>query len=261
MSLAFAGICPHAPIIIPNVGKENIASVKKTIRAITKLAKDFQASSPEIIIIISPHGALFENAFSINYSEEYIGSFQQFGDFNTNLEFSPDIKFLHKLKERLEHQLPTILVQEKKLDHGVSVPLYFLTKKIKPNIVPVGYSMLDFEKHLEFGRLIKEEIMNSEKKIGVIASGDLSHRLSSEAPAGYSPLGEIFDQKIIKLLQKKDIKGILEMDKNLIDQAGECGLRSFLIMLGVLEETNCQPKKYSYESPFGVGYLVMNFGL
>lgn len=259
MSLSFAAITPHPPIIIPTIGRENIALVKKTIRAMVKLEKDFKAAAPDIAIVISPHGHLYQDAFSINYSDKYIGNFHQFGDFATNLEFSPDLKFLHRLKERLEQKLPTVLIQEKNVDHGALVPLYFLTKNIKPNIIPISYSLLDFETHLEFGRLIKEEIMASKKKIAVIASGDLSHRLKPDAPAGFSPQGEVFDKKLIELLEKKDVKGILEMDKNLIEEAGECGLRSFLILLGILEKINCQPKTYSCEGPFGVGYLVLNF--
>jgi len=259
MSLVFASICPHPPIIIPTIGQENLPLVKKTIRALTKLEKDFRTASPNIVIVISPHGQLYQDAFTINYSDKYIGSFKQFGDLATNLEFSPDLEFLHRLKEKLEQKLPTVIVREENLDHGSLVPLYFLTKNIKPNIVPIGYSLLDFETQLEFGRLMKEEIMASKKKIAIIASGDLSHRLTPDAPAGFSPQGEIFDKKLIELLEKKDIKGILEMDKNLIEEAGECGLRSFLILLGVLEKINCQPKIYSYEGPFGVGYCVMNF--
>lgn len=259
MSLVFASICPHPPIIIPTIGKENIATVKKTIRAMTKLEKDFKAAAPDTVIVISPHGPLYQDAFSINYADKYIGKFQQFGDFSTNLEFSPDLKFLYRLRERLEQKLPMVITQEENLDHGSLVPLYFLTQRIKPKLVPMGYSLLDFETHLEFGRLIKEEIMASKKKIAVIASGDLSHRLTEDAPAGFSAQGEVFDKTLVKLLEKKDIQGILEMDKNLIEEAGECGLRSFLILLGILKNINCQPKIYSYEGPFGVGYLVLNF--
>lgn len=261
MPLTFAAITPHPPIIIPTIGQENLPKVKKTIEAMTKLEKDFRVAKPGIAIIISPHGVLFQDSFSINYFNSYIGKFDKFDDLSVNLLFSPDLAFLHRLKERSEHKLPTVIVQEKNLDHGALVPLYFLTKKIKPNIVPIGYSMLDFEAHLEFGRLIKEEIFNSQKNIAVIASGDLSHRLTKDAPAGYSEQGQIFDKTLIKLIEKKDVKGILEMDKKLIEDAGECGLRSILILMGILEEINYQPKLYSYEGPFGVGYCVMNFKL
>jgi MEMO1 family protein len=259
MSLVFAAITPHPPIIIPTIGHENLPKVKNTIEAMTKLEKDFREAKPDVVVIISPHGQLFSDAFTINYAESYTGTFEHLGDLSVNLKFNTDLEFLHRLKEKLEDKLPTVIIQESRVDHGSLVPLYFLTKNIKPNIVPIGYSLLDYEKHLEFGRILKEKIVNSQKRVAVIASGDLSHRLTEDAPAGYSPRGKEFDLKLIELLEAKNTKGILAMDKNFIEEAGECGLRSILILLGLMENINYQPELYSYEGPFGVGYCVMNF--
>jgi len=46
-------------------------------------------------------------------------------------------------------------------------------------------------------------------------------------------------------------------------EAGECGLRSFCFLLGILEASGIdwQPEILAYEGPFGVGYLVANFKL
>jgi len=218
--------------------------------------------NPDVILIISPHGPLFADAFSINLSEKYIGNFQQFGDFSTELEFKGNLGFAYKIREKLETKLPVIIVNEEKLDHGTLVPLYYLTQKLKNfSIIPIGYSLLDYQKHLEFGKIIKEEILKSNKKIAVIASGDLSHRLTFDAPAGYSPKGKIFDEQLIKFLKNKATNSILKMDPKLIEEAGECGLRSIIILLGILQDLNYQPEILSYEGPFGVGYLVMNFKL
>jgi len=56
-----------------------------------------------------------------------------------------------------------------------------------------------------------------------------------------------------------DIKGILTMDSELIQCAGECGLRPFCIMFGAIEGLNLKPNILSYEGPFGVGYGVITF--
>jgi len=55
---------------------------------------------------------------------------------------------------------------------------------------------------------------------------------------------------------------ILKLD-DLYPEAGECGLRSFCFLLGILEAggIDWQPEILSYEGPFGVGYLVANFKL
>ena len=56
-----------------------------------------------------------------------------------------------------------------------------------------------------------------------------------------------------------DTEGILNLDSELIERAGECGLRSFVILLGVLDGLEIKPEILSYEGPFGVGYLVASF--
>jgi MEMO1 family protein len=52
---------------------------------------------------------------------------------------------------------------------------------------------------------------------------------------------------------------LLRIDPELTAQAGECGLKSMLILAGILSGINLEPKILSYEAPFGVGYLVANF--
>jgi AmmeMemoRadiSam system protein B len=106
---------------------------------------------------------------------------------------------------------------------------------------------------------IKNIINQTNKRIAVVASGDLSHRLTKDAPAGYSPIGKEFDKKIIKLLKEKKIKEILNLDPKFVDQAGECGFRSILILLGVFKDINFDFDVLSYQGPFGIGYLVANF--
>lgn len=93
------------------------------------------------------------------------------------------------------------------------------------------------------------------KNIAVVASGDMSHRLIQGAPAGYSPKGKEFDEKLIRLLEEKDIEGILNLDEEFFEEAGECGLRSFVILLGILDG-HFKFEKLNYEGPFGVGCLT-----
>ncbi len=42
-------------------------------------------------------------------------------------------------------------------------------------------------------------------------------------------------------------------------KAGECGMRSIAMLLGVINEVDLKPNILSYEGPFGVGYLVAEF--
>jgi AmmeMemoRadiSam system protein B len=261
--LTFAAICPHPPLLIPNIGQENIKQVIKTKTALEKLEEEFYASKPESVIIISPHSPMMPDAFCVNIAEQFSGNFQEFGDLATKLQFKSNLAFSHRLKERLEdHRFPALLINQDSLDHGVLVPLFYLTAHL-PNlpITPISFSLLDLKTHFDFGRIIAEEIHQTNQRIAVIASGDLSHRLTKAAPAGYSQQGKVFDQKLIEYLQKKEAEEIINLDPGLIEEAGECGLRSIMILLGVLNRKEYQSEILSYEGPFGVGYLVANFKL
>jgi len=69
--LTFAAITPHPPILIPSIGKENTKRIQKTSEAMEELEKKLHAAKPDTIIVISPHGAILPDAFSVNLNPQY----------------------------------------------------------------------------------------------------------------------------------------------------------------------------------------------
>lgn len=259
--LVFAAITPHPPILIPSIGKDNLNQITKTKEAMETLAEGLYIAQPETIIVISPHGLVNPEFFTIQVNDSYHGDFKNFGDLDTKFKFDSDLSFINKIKIRAETpDLPIALIGEPSLDHGTLVPLYYLAQNLaQVKIVPIAYSLLGYQEHFDFGKYLKDVITRSNKRIALIASGDLSHCLTREAPAEYSIKGEVFDKKLISILEKLDYDQLLNFDQELASEAQECGLRSFMILAGALSKLNCEPKVLSYEYPFGVGYLVMNF--
>lgn len=261
--LSFVSICPHPPIIIPTVGSpSDLKLVSKTIEGMINLAEIFAEDRPQTVLVISPHGPVDFNQFSVVNSPVLAGHFYNFGDFQTELIFKNDQKLIGEIeKEAQKESIPLRSIKIKELDHGSLVPLYYLSQGL-PNIkvVPLAYSYLDLEAHFKFGKIL-QKIINQKKdsRIGIVASGDLSHRLTVDAPAGFTPRGKEFDKLLIDLLEKKDAEEILKINPDLVEEAGECGYRSVIILLGVLDGLDWQPEILSYEGPFGVGYLVANF--
>jgi len=261
MSLVFSAITPHPPLLIPTIGKDNLAKIQKTKQAMEKLEEDLYLARPDIILMISPHGSYFKDAFTINTNPQYETDLHEFGDLATKIKFKGDMNLSSYIRESSKEQnYPTSMISEGKLDHGASVPLYYLTKHL-PNvqILPIGFCDLNYKTHVDFGYMIKEDIAKSNKRVAVIASGDLSHALITDAPAGFNQNGKKFDDKIRELLPAGNVIGMLQMDENFITEAAECGFRSFLILMGILRNVKYEYKEYSYEGPFGVGYLVANF--
>lgn len=260
--LTFACITPHPPIIIPNIGGAELSKVKKTIEAMESLRKIFEKKEVETLLLVSPHAPINLHQPTFLESKYFEGNFSMFGDFSTQLSFEGDLEFLEKIKEEFQKAKIDFKTEKSEfLDHGALVPLFYLSKNKKTKIIPFSYSMLEPKINFEYGKILARAIKNSSKKIGFVASGDLSHRLTYDAPAGYSPLGEKFDRKLIECLKNKNINDILNMSPEFTEEAGECGLRSIAILLGLLSEFQILNLKFqilSYEGPFGVGYLVAN---
>ena len=155
----------------------------------------------------------------------------------------------------------TIIISSPHPDWGFNVPLYFLAKEFKGKIETYLTGLEPPEFYFEKGKKIYQELKEN-KRYGLIASGDLSHCLKEDGPYGFHPQGPKFDKALIEFFKKKDIKNFLRLDE-MFPEAGECGLRSFSLLLGILEESGLdwQSEILSYEGPFGVGYLVANFKL
>jgi len=257
MSLVFAAITPHPPILIPTVGKEHAAKSKATLTAMERLEQDLYSAKPDIVLIISPHGELNPSAFTVNLCQEFSVKFESFGDFATKLKFPGDMVMFTAGKEMISSRAPINIISNPELDHGCGVPLYFLARHLADaRIIPIYFSMLDNQAHFDFGKALKDLILNSDKRVAVIASGDLSHCLSDESPAKCNPDGKIFDEKIIDLIVGCDLLSLVNIDHKLVENAAECGLRSILILAGILSDMKCKPIVLSYEAPYGVGYLV-----
>lgn len=159
-------------------------------------------------------------------------------------------------KEFIEANPQQIIISSPHPDWGFNVPLFFLAKDFKGEIKTYLMGMDPPEFYFKEGGKLHQK-MDKDKNYALIASGDMSHCLKEDGPYGFQPDGPKFDKELMESLNKKDIKSILKLD-NKYPEAGECGLRSFCFILGILEASGMkyQPKVLSYEGPFGVGYLV-----
>ena len=257
MSLIISATTPHSPLLIPNIGKENLEFLKKTREAYEKIREDIYAAQVETLIIISSHGGMGEEIFNVGLSPSFRINFEEFGDFSTTKELEGDIVLAHEINKQSSGE-DVRLISKDTLNHGSGVPAYLLSEQIKNlKILPLYCSEASLEKHREWGTKIKEAVLRSNKRIAVIASADLSHKLTKNSPAGYSPKAVNFDQKIINLLQNKKTSELTAMDPKLIEETATEGIKSLAVLSGVMNKMEYKPKLLSYEYPFGVGYMVM----
>lgn len=265
--LVYTALVPHPPLLVPAVGKEELTRVRATHSAMEQVAGDLVALRPDTVVIISPHGPVFQDAVAVHTIEQIRGNLGAFG--------APEVAFALPV----DHHLGALVVDAarragisvapvtaqwaaewdaEELDHGTMVPLWFLQQAgWQGTILPVAMGLLPPVQLYAFGQALQRAIDRHGRRVAVLASGDLSHRLIPGAPAGYSPDAKEFDREVVETLGRGDLAHLFRMDHDLCERAGECGLRPLLMLTGVLDGLSVKPQVLSYEGPFGVGYAVV----
>jgi AmmeMemoRadiSam system protein A/AmmeMemoRadiSam system protein B len=244
--------------MVPEVGREAIVEVRSSIEAMADLTARVIRSGAETVVIISPHAPLEPDAFVAYDGPQLYADFANFRAPAATVHAQLDDELLHQITRiATEQNLKTVRIRGFDLDHGTAVPLYFLQRNgWNGRVVALGYSFLPNEDHVRFGKCVRQAIEEVGRPVAFIASGDLSHRLKLEAPAGYNPEAHLFDEEVVDAIRSCATKRIVDLDPELRRTAGECGYRSMLVAIGVAHELEPSCEVINYEAPFGVGYLV-----
>lgn len=265
-------LMPHPPIIVPNIGKGEDLKLYQTSLAFHNISQEIASIEPETIIVITPHGPMFSDAISVSEGEAISGDFRRFQCYDISIQAALDMEFNEELfKLAQEEQLPVVGVDHEvlraygrpfELDHGTLVPLYFINKYYSDyKLVHITYAPLSDRQLYQFGILLDKVVQRLQRQAVIIASGDLSHKLSESGPYSYSPYGEEFDRQFLHKLSSEQPLDIFSLDLEMIEEAAECGLRSTKILLGALDGKEVKGEVLSYQSPFGVGYGIVKFNV
>jgi len=167
------------------------------------------------------------------------------------------IDALEKIGQDLENKVfDEIIISSPHEQWGFDVPLHFAAPKFTGEINKILTGFASPKEYFEIG-LNRAKSLGASKKYILVASGDLSHRLKEDGPYGFHEQGPKFDQELVENLKKRNFKALFDLETK-YPEAGDCGLRSFCFMLGILKasKVKIEPEILSYEGPFGVGYLV-----
>ncbi|MDO4544898.1 MAG: AmmeMemoRadiSam system protein A [Bacillota bacterium] len=263
MAIVGAVIVPHPPIILPEVGGGREREISKTSGTYYAAMKRLASWEPDAVVILSPHTILYADYFHISPGEGASGDMASFGVPRLKLEVRYDTVLRERIISQVERAgLPagTMGEREASLDHGTFILLYFMEKAgLSCPIIRCGLSGLSPLEHYELGRCIKAAAEADGKRIAIVASGDLSHKLKEDGPYGLAPEGPEFDVQVTEAMGKGDFLSFLTFDADFCQRAAECGLKAFQVMAGALDGLAVSPELLSYEGTFGVGYGVAVF--
>ena len=263
MSIVSAYVLPHPPLAVPAVGRGQESAIKNTLDALKVVALEIAELMPDTIVFITPHGTVYSDYFHISPGKVAAGDFARFRAPEAKYETEYDSLMAAEIQNRAAaHNLPAGTQGEgnSELDHGVLVPMHFINEKYCAyKSIRVSVSGLDPAAHYKLGQIIAASAKQLGKKTVVIASGDLSHKLSKNGSHGFHQDGAVFDKLIMKYMSEGDFLNLLMMPQKLRNNAAECGYSPSVILAGCLDKTKINSKQLSYECPFGVGYGVVSF--
>lgn len=287
MGLEALYFVPHGMQIIPGLENPYTESFRPLHQAMESLKADVSSHSIDLYFLITPHGMGLENRFGIVKNAALRGHIPYLTRSNVDgdrifqtIECPGNPEYAQKLNDlEVNAGVPCELQQFASQSYpfplawGETVPLYYLQSstahKIPTVIISLPRSrqkMAQFHKTAQiFGHTLGKLCANSDLRIGIILSGDLSHVHQSSGPYGFHPAGKQCDQLITQwFLSGKDdilIKKILP----LADEALVCGLSNLFILqqlknqIRASDPNQWNPHVLAYEAPTYFGMSVAKF--
>ncbi len=255
---------PHPPVLVEEVGGRDTARVDRTRRALAEVGLMVSGRNPEVLAVVGPHAPVGRRSFGLYVGPVLKGSFGAFGAPQARLEVRAAEDAAARVRQEAEARgLETFEIRSR-LDHSILVPLWFLmgpgasARPTEARVLAGGVSWGPLEEQARYGECLARALEGW--RAVLVASGDLSHRLTPDAPYGYTPRGREFDEFVLACFTEGQLSRLLRVEPGLEEEAGACGLRSFCILAGALGD-GVRGRVLSYEGPFGVGYPVVAFEL
>ncbi len=261
MSFVFAALTPHNPVLVPALAAVDEAVLPKTRSALSLVANHIAAHELDTLFVITPHAEQLPAAFGLNLCPQYSGNFVQFGDLATSLSVPGDMHLAYKTREYIETKKPFSVFSQELLDYGTAVVVVTLLGTSSAcAVIPISISGASIQEHYEFGMLLRKQADMTSRKVGVVATTHLSHRLDASSPSGAHAAGSEFDSRVQQhLVQKTGAKKLLDLDERLVANAQPCGFPALFVLLGMISQINHKPSIIDYEVAFGIGHITALF--
>ena len=262
----FGVIAPHPPIFVPAVGGAEARVAQASLDALESARLALADFAPQTIVLMSPHAPVAYDTFLVDASPHLVGTMEQFGDRQV-YEWPGDPEFASRLVDAIDSADIPVAVRDADtrlrpgwLDHATIVPMSFLEHSRLVRLVILSLSFRDYSEHRRVGELVARTADQLGRRVAFVASGDMSHRLTRGAAAGYSPRGAELDAAIVAGVGAGNLDGLTGLDPDLVEAGGECGLRSIITLGGFAGDDPVPSRVLSYEGPWGVGYLTALVG-
>ena len=99
MSIHYACVLPHPPLILPEIGCGEEYKIQQTIDAYQIIANHIARIKPETIVLVTPHAPMFRDGFFLAQGTEDTGDMGRFNTAQLSYAYPIDEEFTNALIE------------------------------------------------------------------------------------------------------------------------------------------------------------------
>jgi 2,3-dihydroxyphenylpropionate 1,2-dioxygenase len=267
VALVFAGAVSHAPGITGRAQRADPALKTALYDALFGLGEELRATRPDALVVVAAeHFAnFFMNnmpAYCIGMADRYNGPIEDpewLGIQPVRIPGAADLS--RRLIESVLEEVDVAYAQEWQFDHGVMVPLHFLTPDYDVPVIPVnvncqGPPLTPLKRAWTFGRALRKAIDAVPERVALVATGGISHW---PATPDSGKINEAWDREFLARFERNDRAGLVAYtDAETHRDAGQGGfeIRTFVALAGATEGCRAEVRFYAPIPIFAVGCTV-----
>jgi 2,3-dihydroxyphenylpropionate 1,2-dioxygenase len=239
MSLVFAGVCSHAPGITGRAHLADAAAKDAFYAQFDRLGAALAAAKPDAVIIVAAeHFAnFFMNnmpAYAIGMADRYEGPIEDPQWLNIPRTTIPgNAELSQRVIREVMQSVDVAYAEEWKFDHGIMVPLHFLTPSFTTAVIPVnincqGPPLTPLKRSWAFGEALRRACDLVPERIALIGTGGISHW---PATPDSGKINEPWDREFLARWCRNDQEALLSYsDEETYRDAGQGGfeIRTFI---------------------------------
>ena len=267
MPLVYAGICSHAPGITGRAERADPALRDAFYEHLSRMGEELRAERPDALIVVAAeHFANFfmDNmpAYCMGMADYYEGPIEDpewLGIQPHRVPGNADLS--HRLIERVMDRIDLAYAQEWKFDHGIMVPLHFLTPAYDLPVIPAnincqGPPLTPPHRAYEFGRALRAACDAIDERIALVGTGGISHW---PATPDSGKINEAWDRQFLDRWTANDRAALTGYaDAATWRDGGQGGfeIRTFIAVAGAAEGSTGEIRYYAPIPIFAVGCTV-----
>ncbi len=272
MTLVFAGACSHAPGITGRAERADPDARDAFYAAFDRMRADLEASRPDALVVVAAeHFANFfmDNmpSFAMGMADHYDGPIEDpdwLGIERTRVPGDRDLS--KRLIEGVMETSDVSYAEEWRFDHGIMVPLHFLTPRYDLPVVPVnvncqGPPLTPLHRAWAFGESLRRAADAVPERIALIGTGGISHW---PATPDSGKINEAWDRDFLDRWCRNDRDELLDYDDaRVYAEAGQGGfeIRTFLTVAAAASGAPGTVHFYEPIPIFAVGCTVATYQL